>query len=157
MDFIIRDASKDDFAAVYDFEVQVFAQHVQGQPESFQAGDPLSYEDYMSWFEGDSIILIAEFEGIAIGIASARLPKKFNSHPNVRTHKLYHLATLFVVAQHRKQGIGQALYTELRRRVIQAGFEGLSFNVWAFNKEAQHFYESLGAKCVSQRYEDYDG
>lgn len=152
MNLIIRNATRDDFDTVHTFDVEMFRLHRIAQPSHFQEADPFSQADYDSWLENGSIILIAELDGEPVGAISSSLPKRINSHPSVRKHKLYHTSLLFVVEKYRKQGIGKALYEETRRRVKEKDAEGLSFNVWAFNKDAIGFYERLGAKCVSMRF-----
>jgi ribosomal protein S18 acetylase RimI-like enzyme len=101
-------------------------------------------------------VLLAEVDGIAVATISAFKPKRLKNVPSVKARNLYQISDIFVDHAYRRNGIGEALYAEARRRVIEQGGEGLSFNVWAFNADARRFYDRIGAKCVSHHYEDYD-
>ena len=56
----------------------------------------------------------------------------------------------FVLASHRRQGIGQQLFTATRRFAISAGYEKLVIYVRASNEAAQRFYASFGFAVIGR-------
>lgn len=62
--------------------------------------------------------------------------------------KIY-LEDLFVLPQARGKGIGKALLSHLAKLTVQRGYGGLEWSVLDWNTPAIGFYESIGAKILT--------
>ena len=56
-----------------------------------------------------------------------------------------YLEDIFITADHRGRGIGDAMLREIARIASERGFERIDFQVLDWNRSAIDFYESLGA------------
>ena len=65
------------------------------------------------------------------------------------THGIY-VEDLFVLPEHRDNGYGKALLTYLANVCVTRGYERLQWWVLNWNKPSIEFYESLGAKPMSE-------
>jgi len=65
------------------------------------------------------------------------------------THGIY-VEDLFVLPEHRGNGYGKALLTYLANVCVTRGYERLQWWVLNWNKPSIEFYESLGAKPMSE-------
>ena len=61
-----------------------------------------------------------------------------------------YLEDLFVVPEHRGNGVGRALLKELARIAVERGCGRLEWSVLDWNRDAIGFYERLGAKPNSE-------
>lgn len=64
-------------------------------------------------------------------------------------HSLY-LEDLFVEADHRGRGLGQALLTGLARRAVELGCRRMEWAVLDWNEPAIGFYRRLGARPMDE-------
>ena len=55
-----------------------------------------------------------------------------------------HVGTVCVLARLRRQGIGRSLMSQAEQWAYERGARDILLDVWAFNAEAQRFYERLG-------------
>ena len=63
------------------------------------------------------------------------------------------MSALYLLASHRRRGIGARLLSELRRRLGGRGVETFGFQVVAANHDAIAFYEAQGARRLGSRME----
>ncbi len=89
--------------------------------------------------------LVAEVNGAAVGFALY-----FTSYSTFLTRPGLYLEDLFVLPDHRGHGHGKALLIELARRAVARGCGRLEWAVLDWNEPAIRFYQSLGAKAMSE-------
>jgi len=89
--------------------------------------------------------VIAEEAGEAAGFALY-----FTSYSTWRGHHGIRLEDLYVTPAHRGKGIGKALLTHLAQIAVAEGCPRLEWDVLNWNAPAIGFYESLGAKPMSE-------
>ncbi|MBV9676283.1 MAG: GNAT family N-acetyltransferase [Acidobacteriaceae bacterium] len=89
--------------------------------------------------------LLAEWHGEVIGLVLY-----FFLYSTWTSPKGLYIEDLYVVPQHRRQGIGRALTSELAKLAIDAGCRYIKWVVLRTNTEALRFYESMGAVTLPQ-------
>lgn len=52
---------------------------------------------------------------------------------------------LFVHADHRRRGVGRAIFTEIAKYAKDKSYKRVDFHVLNWNKRACDFYQSMGA------------
>lgn len=88
--------------------------------------------------------LIAEWAGEPVGFALY-----FHSFSTFLGRQGLYLEDLFVLPGQRGHGIGRALLVELARRAAERGCGRMEWSVLDWNVDAQRFYDSLGARPMS--------
>ena len=89
-------------------------------------------------------VLIAEADGTAAGFALF-----FHNYSTFLARPGLFLEDLFVRPQFRRRGIGRMLLTRLAALAVERGCGRFEWNVLDWNEPAQRFYESLGARPMS--------
>jgi GNAT superfamily N-acetyltransferase len=89
--------------------------------------------------------VLAEVEGSPAGFALF-----FHNFSTFLARPGLYLEDLFVVPEHRGQGIGRALLAHLARLAVERGCGRMEWAVLDWNKEAISFYERLGARANSE-------
>lgn len=64
----------------------------------------------------------------------------------INDHTELYIDDLCVDENHRKEGIGKAIYEEILRYAKMRRCYNVTLNVWSCNPGAMKFYESLGLK-----------
>jgi GNAT superfamily N-acetyltransferase len=139
----IRQAVFDDFEAIRALWVE-FETHL-GSLERPKIIDPADFDVMRSLAFADQPVchfLVAE-------TCSGELAGYLTYFVGVHTDDLarsVHVDDLFVRAELRGSGLGQALMEEVRTLAKTIGATRLFWTVWQKNKAAQDFYSKLGAK-----------
>jgi GNAT superfamily N-acetyltransferase len=89
--------------------------------------------------------VLADVDGRAAGFALF-----FHSFSTFLGRPGIYLEDLFVIPEHRGQGIGRALLAHLARLAVERGCGRLEWAVLDWNSEAIAFYERLGARPNSE-------
>ncbi len=89
--------------------------------------------------------LIAEHENEPAGFALY-----FTSYSTWRGHHGIRLEDIYVTPAERGQGIGKALLAAVARVAVEQGCPRFEWDVLAWNTSAIGFYESLGAKMLTE-------
>jgi GNAT superfamily N-acetyltransferase len=89
--------------------------------------------------------LLAEEDGTPVGFALF-----FHSFSTFLARPGIYLEDLFVVPEHRSQGVGRALLVALARVAVERDCGRLEWSVLDWNREAIGFYERLGARPNSE-------
>jgi GNAT superfamily N-acetyltransferase len=89
--------------------------------------------------------VLAEVEGQPVGFALF-----FHNFSTFLARPGMYLEDLFVLPEHRGQGIGRALLVHLARLAVERGCGRLEWSVLDWNREAISFYERLGAVAMSE-------
>lgn len=89
--------------------------------------------------------VLAELDGRPAGFALF-----FHNFSTFLARPGLYLEDLFVVPEHRGQGIGRALLAHLARLAVERGCGRVEWAVLDWNKEAISFYERLGARANAE-------
>ncbi len=89
-------------------------------------------------------VLIAELGEEAVGFALY-----FPVYSTFKTEACLHLEDLFVLPEHRGNGIGEALLRAVAGVASDRGCARLQWNVLDWNKGAIAFYERMGARVLT--------
>ena len=90
-------------------------------------------------------VLIAEDDGRAVGFALF-----FHNFSTFLALPGLYLEDLFVMPEHRRKGIGRALFARLASIAVERGCGRLEWAVLDWNDSAIAFYEQLGARPNSE-------
>lgn len=99
----------------------------------------------------DQEILVTEADCGLIGLAHVRLIDKAQEGPWFVPRTFASIDLLVVDRDHRRQGIARALMDTVHSWAKERGAQTAELNVWAFNKNAQALYKSLGYEPVNIR------
>jgi len=90
-------------------------------------------------------VFVAELNGSVVGYAFCIL-KDYNGDKLMNDFKTVYIDDLCVDVSFRGKGIGKILYDFVLNYATINGFNSVTLNVWADNKNALRFYESLGMR-----------
>ncbi|HEY3796961.1 MAG TPA: GNAT family N-acetyltransferase [Caulobacteraceae bacterium] len=140
MTLSIRPATLDDAA-------EVARVHVQADRETYQAIFGRKFREvelsqsqarWTAALVADAVFLVAEDDGAIVGFAQA--------HENW-------LSALYLLASHRRQGMGARLLAEVRQQLAARGVAEIGFQCVADNAAAIAFYEAQGARQTGRKLE----
>ncbi|WP_448562244.1 N-acetyltransferase family protein [Trichothermofontia sp.] len=87
--------------------------------------------------------LVADREGQLVGFALF-----FTNYSTFLTQPGIYLEDLFVLPDHRRQGIGTALFQAIAKLALDRGYGRLEWSVLAWNQPAIDFYRRMGATVL---------
>ncbi|MCK6586898.1 MAG: GNAT family N-acetyltransferase [Polyangiaceae bacterium] len=90
-------------------------------------------------------VLLASWEGEPAGFAFY-----FFAYSTWRGSPVLYLEDVFVRPEHRRRGIGIALMRSLAKSAVETGCERFVWQVLDWNEPAIKFYESLGARALTE-------
>jgi GNAT superfamily N-acetyltransferase len=136
---LIRPATSDDVPALQDLWRE-FAAEIPDLP---YRDDDLDEElqEVVDLVDGDGIVLVAEADGEAVGLALGKLTGA----------RVVELRDLFVKQSARRSGVAGELMHEFVAQAAAAGAEMIELDVLASNAEARTIYERWGFKPVELR------
>jgi len=138
----IREAKKSDIPTIMEL-IHIMAEFA-GCPESVEA-TPNKLEETLFSENPLAFVLLAEIDGNPIGFATYhRIYSTFLAQPGIWLDDLY------VKAEHRSNGAGEALIRRLCQIAQEIGGSRIDWTVDATNARAIKFYERMGAK-IRQR------
>lgn len=144
----IRKAQTADIPRIMDLLHQVNDVHAEGRPDLFIKGHtkytPAQVADIIAapltpvfvYIDGEAGLL-----GYCFCIIQDHTAEK-----HLAPVKTLYIDDLCVDAAARGRHIGSALYEYVKAYAREAGFHNITLNVWAENRSAISFYESLGMK-----------
>jgi GNAT superfamily N-acetyltransferase len=138
----IRDAREDDVPTILGF-IRELAEFERA-PEQVTATE----DDLRRWGFGPDRkfrCVIAEWEGTPVGFALF-----FNNFSTWNGRPGLYLEDLYVQPAHRSRGIGKALLVHLAGIAEREGFPRYQWQVLDWNEGAIRFYESMGARPLSE-------
>ena len=95
----------------------------------------------------DGCVLVAEDEGGVFGFASGSPTERFSRE--LREYK-GELKTVYVLPSHKGTGVGRQLVGAVARHFADYGVNSMLLWVFAENRAARGFYESLGGVSVAE-------
>ncbi len=106
---------------------------------------PLKLEDTLFCENPLAFVLLAEIDGNSIGFATYhRIYSTFLAQPGIWLDDLY------IKAEHRNRGAGEALINHLCQIAQKIGGGRIDWTVAANNAPAINFYEKMGAKIMQK-------
>ena len=148
---VIRNIRKTDYAAVDALLLQIHQVDVDGRPDMFW---PI--EQYMTRDSFDSLVtnknmisILAQERGEIIGCCFVSMMERSGM---VRMKSAY-IDLIVVDEQHRNNGVGKAIFNEVKKRAKKAGAKRIDLMVWSHNDVAIRAYESYGMTPQRTVYE----
>lgn len=144
---VIRNIRKSDYEAIDRLLLQIHQVDVTGRPELFAPlKEYMSRDAFESLVENREVMTILAQEGREIiGCCFVSMMERSGM---VRMKSAY-IDLLVVDEQHRRRGVGKALFREVQKRARKAGAKRVDLMVWSHNEAAQCAYRSYG--MVPQR------
>ena len=147
----IRNIRKSDYAAIDALLLQIHQVDVDGRPDMFW---PI--EQYMTRDSFDSLVtnknvisILAQERGEIIGCCFVSMMERSGM---VRMKSAY-IDLIVVDEQHRNNGVGKAIFNEVKKRAKKAGAKRIDLMVWSHNDVAIRAYESYGMTPQRTVYE----
>lgn len=153
MSITIRPASFTDIPVLQTLFAEIDDLHVRAHPERFRVtGEPPRDETYLREQIGSPEIpfLVAVAGGEVIGFLQAAVYRAAEMSLLVPRRWLW-VETLCVRSDWRERGVGRALMTAVEEWALARDVRAVELNVWAFNRGAVDFYQSLGYRTITQR------
>lgn len=151
----IRIARPDDIPAIQRLYRELDAHHVGILPQYFQSVDAdirsdASIAEWMS--SDDKAYLVAAVKNTIVGFVSIA-ERMHPAQTMYRTHRYTVIEYAVVAAEHRSQGIGQALFLSVTEWSRARGILAIQVQVWNDNDEAYRFYQQQGFRSITTRME----
>jgi len=144
---LVREATSSDRGILWSFHRSLYVDHRNEVVPSAQL--PLvSYQDYERVLrddldailrDQDSVVLVAEREGSAVGYVTGRITVE----PRRALPKRGVVEDWFVEPRGRGAGIGRRLLEELERRFAEAGCQVIESATWSNNQAARRAHDAL--------------
>jgi ribosomal protein S18 acetylase RimI-like enzyme len=119
-----------------------------------QSSDADSAKEYLSdrIANNESVIFWALDEDNIAGMGFVQLYPLFSS---IGMKRLWLLNDLFVHADYRKKGVGEALMEKAREFAVETNAKGIILETQKTNSQAQNLYDKLGYKRDKEHYYFY--
>ena len=154
MNYLIREANKNDYNSVSSLVKEVHDLHVEARPKDYKnCENPLGEEEYYEMLGNDRYkIFVVVINNSVIAYTTLKT-YEIKNHPILHDRVRIHMDDLCVTKDFRRMGIGKALYLETLEYCEEKNIDKLELNVWGFNKEAINFYKALGMKEKFVKFE----
>lgn len=151
---MIRKIEKRDYEKIIKLVYQVHELHYKNRPDIYNDKNPLSKEDFENIINDESTLnFLYEEAGKVLGIIMTT-KKQSKSIPIIKERNTYFIEDIVVDNNHRRKGIGKALYEYLVNIAKSNNIDSIELNVWSFNTNAIKFYESLGMSVRNMKLEN---
>ena len=149
----IRNIRKGDYEAVDRLLLQLHHVDVTGRPELFLEKEHfMSRDAFAHLIENKEIIsILAQQHGTILGCCFASMMDR----SGMVQMKTAYIDLIVVDRQHRRKGIGKALFQTVQNRAQKAGAKRIDLMVWSHNQIAQDAYESYGMVRQRSVYEKF--
>lgn len=143
----IRFAEPKDVTGILALLRQVGRVHHEGRPDIFRSNaQKYGASQVLAMQESGATPIFVAVEGdTVLGYGFCQF-KKHELDPVIADHTELYIDDLCVDENHRKEGIGKAIYEEILRYAKMRRCYNVTLNVWSCNPGALKFYESLGMK-----------
>ena len=147
----LRKTRRGDYQAVDRLLMQLHTMDVQSRPEQFAPCDHyMSREAFESLLENENILaFLAQERSEVLGCCFVSLLE----HPGAVPCKTAYIDLLVVDQDHRRQGIGRAMFRHVRQCAHKHGAERVELMVWNYNSAAIRAYQSYGMTPQRSIYE----
>jgi ribosomal protein S18 acetylase RimI-like enzyme len=147
----IREATKEDYAAIVPIASESQAQHAEAHPHLFQKGVAGLPEDYFQGLLGSesNAVYVAEYENNIIGYVIVEFKRE--SHLDILIPRdVGFINVISVMKAHQGQGVGYRLFQQCVEWAKAKGAGSLDLMAWDFNKNALAFYERRGMVTMNR-------
>jgi len=150
---MIRKVEDKDYEDLVKLVYQVHELHYEHRPDIYVDGNPLPKEYFDNMINDENALnIVFEENGKIMGLLMAE-KKHNNAIPIAKERITYFIDDIVVDNNFRRKGIGKALYEYLLDIAKSDNVDSIELNVWAFNKSALKFYESLGMTVKNMKLE----
>lgn len=129
----IRDVAKATWEA--DYPDILHRETIEEGVEEWYDRDQIEFE----LGEEDTVLLVAESDNEVVGFAHA-----------VRTRRTGYILRVYVVPEHRQEGVGSELLASARDALLTRGVDSIQAMVLAANEPGNAFYEKFGFERVDE-------
>ncbi|MDP8932077.1 MAG: GNAT family N-acetyltransferase [Actinomycetota bacterium] len=148
----VRAALEEDTHSVARLNQHVQRLHVEEEPDDFR---PATLEETEPFFarlinDEDQVVLVADLEGEPVGYLWARELSR-PENPFTKPARTLYVHHVVVHPDHRRCGIGRALFDFVEQEARERGVTRLGLDFWSFNDSAAHFFRSLGFETYTIR------
>ena len=147
----IRKIRKMDYAAIDALLLQIHHVDVIGRPDLFSPiSQYMTRDSFESLVTNDNVIaILAQERGKIIGCCFVSMLGR----SGMVSMKTAYIDLLVVDEQYRHQGVGKAIFQEVKRRAKKVGAQRIDLTVWSHNEVAILAYESYGMTQQRRVYE----
>ncbi len=142
---MIRKAENYDVDRINDLLYQVAEVHVTGRPDLFKSASK-KYTDaqLIEIINSETTpIFVAVENDCVVGYAFC-VYQTIKNDQLLQDKKTLYIDDICVDKKLRGKGIGTSLYEYVVAYAKEKGFDNITLNVWAFNKNAYNFYKKCG-------------
>jgi ribosomal protein S18 acetylase RimI-like enzyme len=141
----IRFAEEKDAASILDLLYQVNLIHHQGRSDLFRLGTKYNDDDVVIMVKDrkNPVFVAVDEDDTVLGYAICQHQQILSDPIRTDIRTLY-IDDLCVDENHRKKGIGRALYHHVLDYAKKNGYYNVTLNVWALDVNARKFYEKMG-------------
>ena len=152
MDIKVRYAERSELGEVNRLREMVNRLHVEGRPDWFRPDFSNELKDFIYGFYDDenNDVIVATIDGVICGFASVQYIEHGGS-PYSMPKKFYHIMEFGVDEAYRRKGVATALIEFCKEDAKNRGIHRIELDYWAFNEDAEKFYEAAGFK-VFRKY-----
>lgn len=154
MEPVVRYAAREDLPRVNELRQQISELHAAGRPDIFRPGfcEALQQHVYQLFDAPEFDVLVACVGETICGFAAVQYVDRPES-AYLCARRFYHIEEFGVDDGFRRHGVGTALLRFCQAEAERRGFDRLELDVWAFNEEAQKFYEAAGFQTYRNHLE----
>ena len=143
---MIRKALECDIDKIIDLLHQVCLVHHDVRPDYFKDSIKYKKEELKEKIKDDlNPIFVYVKNNIVLGYLFC-IDETIKDHQLLTDRKTLYIDDLCVDKDTRGMGIGKKLYEYVKAYAKEKGYYNVTLNVWADNKNAMAFYETLGLK-----------
>jgi GNAT superfamily N-acetyltransferase len=141
-DVIVRPAEPDDCDDLFCL-IEALAEFEQ--LSNIVTGNASSLKEHLFGANRYAEAIVAEVNGTAVGFALF-----FHNYSTFLTKPGIYLEDIFVMPEHRQQGIGKALLKKVAQIAADRDCGRLEWSVLDWNEPAKTFYRRMGAKLLDE-------
>ncbi|USD66493.1 GNAT family N-acetyltransferase [Vibrio sp. SCSIO 43136] len=142
-DITIRAARLDDLEALNQMMYDLHDFHHQANPALFKTAHDVEQEKSIARYldHPECFVFVAQTDQL-VGFISGHFCELMS--PIVEPVQMGSIDEMFVVSNHRNQGVAQLLFDRIQQSFIDCGVEQLFVEAWDFNQPALGFYKKSG-------------
>lgn len=150
---VVRVATMADCAAISELNGHVQHLHAHAYPDFFKPPSATTFPpDFVAELMArhDTVMLVAELNGAVVGYLYADVTPAMETN-STYTFDRFYIHHISVTPQQQGKGIGSALIEAARQEARRRGIGRLALSTWAFNRQAQRFFERQGFEYYNHR------
>ncbi|WP_165311429.1 GNAT family N-acetyltransferase [Vibrio ziniensis] len=143
-DILIAPAREEDLEELNDLMYELHHEHHVACPEHFKTAEDIEQEKSIARYldTPECLVYVAKDDDSIIGFITGHFCELVSTVS--KPVQMGSIDELYVLPEYRKQGVATLLYKKLEKTFIDYGVQQVFVEVWAFNQNAQHFYEDTG-------------